>query len=94
MTNLIVQGGFLSVPPLKVLSIGLHSESHRKRARTSFVMFRSGTVKAAQLLRKLPYTRIPGKSSLNVRSICPVCTVCPGLPVCPDDHIEHDYNQQ
>ena len=32
MTNLIVQGDFLSVPRLKVLSIGLHSKSHQKRA--------------------------------------------------------------
>ena len=40
---------------------------------------------------------LPGKSSLNVRSVCPVpvCPVCPGFPVCPDDHDdhdEHDYN--
>ena len=40
---------------------------------------------------------LPGKSSLNVRSVCPVpvCPVCPGFPICPDDHDdhdEHDYN--
>ena len=48
--------------------------------------------------------KLPGKSSLNVRSvcpsipiwlvcpICPVCHVCPGCPVrpvCPDDHVNH-----
>ena len=35
---------------------------------------------------------LPGKSSLNVRSVCPGF---PGFPVCPDDHDdhdEHDYN--
>ena len=38
-----------------------------------------------------PY-KFPGKSSLNVRSVCPGF---PGFPVCPDDHDdhdEHDYN--
>ena len=40
---------------------------------------------------------LPGKPSLNVRSVCPVpvCPVCPGFPVCPedhDDHDEYDYN--
>ena len=40
---------------------------------------------------------LPGKSSLNVRSVCPVpvCPVCPGFPICHDDHDnhnEHDYN--
>ena len=50
-------------------------------------------VKAALHIHKLPE-----KSSLNVRSVCPVCPVCPGcpgFPVCPDDHDdhdEHDYN--
>ena len=42
--------------------------------------------------------KLPEKSSLNVRSVCPVCPFCPGcpgFPVCPDDHDdhdEHDYN--
>ena len=41
---------------------------------------------------------LPEESSLNVRSVCPVCTVCPGCDIlsgCPDDyddHYEHDYN--
>ena len=36
--------------------------------------------------------KLPGKSSLNVRAVCPGF---PGFPVCPDDHDdhdEHDYN--
>ena len=64
-----------------------------------------------QVIHTKPFTNItriakaalhmlPGKSSLNVRSVCPVpvcpvCPVCPGFPVCPDDHDdhdEHDYN--
>ena len=38
--------------------------------------------------------KFPGKSSLNVRSVHPVC---PGYPVCPDDrddHDEHDCNDK
>ena len=38
--------------------------------------------------------KLPGKSSLNVRSVHPVC---PGYPVCPDDcddHDEHDCNDK
>ena len=31
--------------------------------------------------------KLPGKSSLNVRSVCPGF---PGFPVCPDDHDGHD----
>ena len=31
--------------------------------------------------------KFPGKSSLNVRSVHPVC---PGYTVCPDDHDDHD----
>ena len=43
--------------------------------------------------------KLPGKLSLNVRSVCPlysfflvcpVCAVCPGSPVCSDDHDDHD----
>ena len=43
--------------------------------------------------------KLPRKSSLNVRSVCPlcsfrlvcpVCAVCPGSPVCSDDHDDHD----
>ena len=37
--------------------------------------------------------KLPEKSSLNVRSVCPVCPVCPGclvFPVCPDDHDDQD----
>ena len=37
--------------------------------------------------------KLPGKSSLNFRSVCPVCPVspgCPGFPVCPDDYDEHE----
>ena len=57
-------------------------------------------LKTSQELRKLPFTsnKLSGKSSLNVRSVCPVCPVCPScpvFPVCPDDHDdqdEHDYN--
>ena len=49
-------------------------------------------------IAKAALHKLPGKLSLNVRSVCPVCPVCPGcpgFPVCPDDHDahdEHDYN--
>ena len=36
--------------------------------------------------------KLPGNSSLNVRSVFPVCPVrpgCPGFPICPDDHDDH-----
>ena len=47
-----------------------------------------------QVIHTKPFTNItriakaalhmlPGKSSLNIRSVCPVC---PGFPICPDDH--------
>ena len=44
--------------------------------------------------------KLPGKSSLNVRSlcpvcplwlVCPVCLLCPDCPVCPDDHDHGDH---
>ena len=43
-------------------------------------------------IAKAALHKLPGKSSLNVRSVCPICT---GFPACPDDHDdhdEHDYN--
>ena len=52
-------------------------------------------------IAKAALHKLPGKSSLNVRSVCPVsplwlvcpvCPVCPGCPVwpiCPDDHDTH-----
>ena len=42
-------------------------------------------LKTSQELRKLP-----GKSSLNVRFVCPVCPVCPHCPVFPEDSDNHD----
>ena len=39
---------------------------------------------------------LPGKSSLDVRSVCPVCSVCPGcpgFPLCPVDHDYHKVNR-
>ena len=33
-------------------------------------------------IAKAALHKLPGKSSLNVRSVCPVCPVCPGCPVC------------
>ena len=47
-------------------------------------------------IAKAALHKLPGKSSLNVRSVCllwlvcPVCPVCPGCPVCFDDHNNHD----
>ena len=50
-------------------------------------------------IAKAALHKLPGKSSLNVRSPCPVCPlwlvcpvypVCPGCPVCPDDHDDDD----
>ena len=46
---------------------------------------------SARIAKAAPH-KLPGKSSLNVRSVCPGF---PGFPVCPDDHDdhdEHDYN--
>ena len=46
-------------------------------------------------IAKATLHKLPGHSSLNVRSVCPVCPSFPGFPVCPDDHDdhnEHDYN--
>ena len=45
--------------------------------------------------------KLPGKSSLNIRSVCPVSLlwlvcpfspVCPGCPVCSDDHDKKRVN--
>ena len=54
------------------------------------IHIRSFYVMSSEEVRKLPYTvhKLPGNSSLNVRSLCPVypvCPGCPGFPVCPDD---------
>ena len=38
-------------------------------------------------IAKAAVHKLPGKSSLNVRSVCPGF---PGFPVCPDDHDDHD----
>ena len=40
-------------------------------------------------IAKAALHKLPGKSSLNVRSVCPGFTVCPDDH---DDHDEHDYN--
>ena len=69
------------------------------------IHIRSFYVMSSQEVRKLPYTvhKLPGNSSLNVRSLCPVYPVCPGcpcFPVCPDDIMtmttnanhDHDHN--
>ena len=36
------------------------------------------------IIAKAALHKLREKSSLNVRSACPVCAVCPGCPVCPD----------
>ena len=44
-------------------------------------------------IAKAALHKLPGNSSLNVRSVFPVCPVrpgCPGFPVCPDDHDDHE----
>ena len=67
------------------------------------IHIRSFYVMSSQEVRKLPYTvhKLPGNSSLNVRSLCPVYPVCPGcpcFPVCPDDimtmttNANHDHD--
>ena len=45
----------------------------------------------ARIAKAAPH-KLPGKSSLNVKSVCPACPGCPVFPGCPDDHDEHDYN--
>ena len=64
------------------------------RPSTSSILLGQGWDYQKNIARiaKADLHKLPGKSSLNVRSVCPVC---PGFPVCPDDHDdhdEHDYN--
>ena len=48
-----------------------------------------GTIIGVSILRiaKTTLHKLPGKSSLNARSVCPGF---PGFPVCPDEHDDHD----